>query len=239
MQIKNIKDTDPQDKPREKLKKYNKVSRLSIEDLISILLGSGTKDKDVFAVSRSVKRKIDSVCKELKISKGHVSMDDIKFKEFADIKGVGEVKALTIVSAIELGRRVAQQAHEKVILPTPEEVWKSLPEVRKSNKEHFIVILLDSRGKEIDREVVSIGTVGASLVHPREVFQRAITKSAVSMIGIHNHPSNEADPSTADIHVTERLVKAGKLLDIEFEDHIIVTKDGFYSFREEMPDIFD
>ena len=114
-----------------------------------------------------------------------------------------------------------------------------MPEIRKSNKEHFVAIYLDSRGAEISRGNVSVGTVNASLVHPREVFNEAIKCHACSVIGIHNHPSNNTEPSDADVAITKRLVESGRILGIEFEDHIIITKEHYLSLRDEMDEIFD
>jgi DNA repair protein RadC len=114
---------------------------------------------------------------------------------------------------------------------SPQEVWKSLTDIRDNKKEHFVVFYLDSRNKEIAREVISVGTLSDSLVHPREVFEPAIKHSTAQIILAHNHPSGDPAPSPEDIEITHRIVEAGKILGIEVLDHVIVTKDSFMSLK--------
>ena len=115
---------------------------------------------------------------------------------------------------------------------SPQDVFDNLKDIRESKKEHFIVFFLDSRNQEIKREIISIGTINSSLVHPREVFEPAVKYLAVQVILAHNHPSGELAPSEDDLGVNKRLSEAGKILGIEVLDHIIVTKTGFLSFKE-------
>ena len=237
MSIFTIKDSVQTD-PREKLEQFGTAKKLSTEEILHILLKSTTRT-NIDSLAQTIKSTLDRLSKRHKIEKGIVDVDKFCIEDFKHIRGISSTRSHIVLAAIELGKRIARQEEERIHKPTPKEVWQSLPELRKADKEHFITILLDSRGKEIGRDVVSIGTVGASLVHPREVYRKAIEDNAVSIIGVHNHPSNEADPSHADIIITERLARAGNVLDIEFEDHVIVTKDGFYSFRENMEDLFE
>jgi len=114
----------------------------------------------------------------------------------------------------------------------PEDVWKELKDIRDHKKEHFIIFFLDSRNQEIKREVVSIGSLNASLVHPREVFEPAVKNLAAQVILAHNHPSGDTEPSEDDLALNKRLEGAGKILGIEVVDHIIVGQKGYLSFKE-------
>jgi DNA repair protein RadC len=115
---------------------------------------------------------------------------------------------------------------------TPKEIWEELRDLRNHKKEHFVIFYLDSRNQEIKREVISIGSLNANLVHPREVFEPAVRNLAAQIILAHNHPSDDPTPSEDDLEITKRLIEAGKILGIEVIDHIIVTKNNFYSFKE-------
>jgi DNA repair protein RadC len=117
---------------------------------------------------------------------------------------------------------------------TPEDVWQSMIDVRASKREHLVVFYLDSRNAEIQRHVVSIGTLNEASAHPREVFEEAVKHSAAGIILAHNHPSGDLEPSRADIELTRKLWNAGKLLDIELVDHVIVTKDGYRSILQDI-----
>lgn len=115
------------------------------------------------------------------------------------------------------------------ILLSGKDVWERMTEIRSSKREHFVVFCLDSRDQEIKKELVSIGTLNETLVHPREVFEQAIVNHAASVIFAHNHPSGDPEPSAADLEITKRLVNAGRILDIAVLNHVIVTKDSWKS----------
>jgi DNA repair protein RadC len=117
---------------------------------------------------------------------------------------------------------------------TPEDVWKRLEDIRGSKKEHFVIFYLDSRSQEIKREIVSIGILDESLIHPREVFESAIKNNAAGIVVSHNHPSGDTEPSDDDLSVTRKLVRAGQLLDIEVYDHVIVSKGAWRSIINEI-----
>jgi len=123
-----------------------------------------------------------------------------------------------------------REAAPLVLLPL--NVYERLRKFHKKQKEHFIVLLLNTQNEIIKQEIVSVGTLNASLVHPREVFQPAIATGCACIILAHNHPSDHTEPSTEDLLVTKRLKDAGRLLGIELTDHIIIGRDGYYSFRE-------
>lgn len=127
--------------------------------------------------------------------------------------------------------------HVKEATPTaqllsPQDVFDSMKDIRRTKKEHFVVFYLDTRNQQIKREIVSIGTINASLVHPREVFEPAVRNLAVQIILAHNHPSGDLEPSEEDLDVNRRLTEAGQILGIEVLDHIIVTNASFKSFKE-------
>lgn len=215
----SIHDKEPFDKPQERLKKYG-ASKLKDHELLAVILRTGSRGEDVLNFSH-------------KVLKTHTSkgLQYVEWSELMQHKGMGEAKASQILAALELGRRLfSEQVKEKYA--QPQDFYRALEDIRGLKREHFVAFFLDTRNQKIEQQVISIGTVNASIVHPREVFERAIRNSAVSVVLAHNHPSQNPEPSDADISVTQRLVKAGNLLGIEVADHIIVTKSGYWSFRE-------
>lgn len=209
-----LKDTPKIDRPREKLEKYG-AGKLSDAELLAILLRTGTKDLDVLKLSQKILQKFE---KDKFIN---VSIDDLK-----DIHGLGIVKSCEIIACFELGRRMLQ-GKKSAILLSPKDVWERMEDIRGSKKEHFVVFYLNSRNQEIQREIISVGTLNESLVHPREVFENAIKNNAASIIIAHNHPSGDLEPSEADTEITKKLIHAGKILDIKILDHVIVVNDSW------------
>lgn len=151
-----------------------------------------------------------------------------KLKTFS---GLGPVKACEIIACFELGKHLLKGKTAGLYLK-PEDVWKELKEIRDHKKEHFVIFYLDSRNQEIKREVISVGSLNANLVHPREVFEPAVKNLVAQVILAHNHPSGNPQPSEDDLELNKRLVEAGKILGIEVIDHIIVARDKYLSFRE-------
>lgn len=209
------------ERPREKLIRYG-AHRLSNSELLAIILRTGRRGESVLVLA-------DRILRQINLEK----LTDLSFEEFRKISGIGPVKACELLSCVELGRRIFE--HKKVSISqllSPQDVFDNLNDIRISKKEHFVVFFLDSRNQEIKREIISIGTINASLVHPREVFEPAVKYLAVQVILAHNHPSGELTPSEDDLAVNKRLSEAGKILGIEVLDHIIVAKAGFLSFKE-------
>lgn len=130
----------------------------------------------------------------------------------------------------ELGKRLANKKPATYL--KPRDIWEAMRDVREAKKEHFVVFFLDTRNQEIKRDIVSIGTLNYNLVHPREVFEPAVKNLAASIVVAHNHPSGCLEPSDEDLSLTKRLAQAGKLLGIELLDHVIVTKEGFMSWKQ-------
>lgn len=207
------------DRPREKLEKYG-VNRLNDYEIMAILICTGIKGINVLELSKQVIKKI------IKIGINEVVLSDL-----LEIRGLGKTKAGQIIASLELGRRLLQNKKSELLI-SPKSVWDEMSDLRQSKKEHFVVFYLDTQNQIIKREVISIGTLNASLVHPREVFEPAIRHSTAQIILAHNHPSGSVEPSEEDISVSKRLLEAGKILGIEILDHIIVTKDEYLSMRE-------
>ena len=214
-----IKDLPKIDRPREKLEKYG-VKKLAEFELLAILLGSGIKGLNVIQLSK----KILSIIQKIGIKK-------ITLEDLLKIKGMGKAKASQILATIELGRRL--QADKRREILSAEDIWNLCADIRDSKKEHFAAFYIDTQNCLIERQIISIGTLNASLVHPREVFEPAVRLSASSVILAHNHPSGNCEPSQDDIEITKRLTEAGKILGMDIADHVIITKDKFLSFKEQ------
>lgn len=212
-----IKDTPKVDRPQEKLVKYG-VKKLTDAELLAIILRTGTKDCNVIELSKKILRRFKD------------RINEIDIKSLKEINGLGEIKACQIIAALELSNRLSQEKIKPRLI-SPQAVFDSVKEIRESKKEHLLAIYLDVKNREISREIISVGTLTASLVHPREIFEPAIRQLAAGIILVHNHPSGETEPSKEDIDVTKKLQKAGNLLGIEIVDHIIVSKGGYLSIN--------
>lgn len=222
--MKKIKEFDKIDRPREKLIRLGSDS-LSDEELLAIIVSTGTAKKNAIELSREI---LNNFSEE--------DLYDIEVAELSTIDGIKNAKASKIVASLKFGQRIAQKVKEKefVQISSSEDVYSYLKnEMENKKNEYFYAILLDTKNVIISKEVISKGTLDASLVHPREAFRPAIRKSAKSIIFAHNHPSGNPKPSKDDFLITERLVDAGDLLDIKVLDHIIIGKDDFYSFKKE------
>lgn len=206
------------DLPREKLEKYG-TQKMHDYELLAILLGSGVQGVNVLELSRKVLQVMQ------KKGSQNVSLGDL-----LDIKGLGKAKALQILSVIELGKRFSKT--EQVEILFPKDVWLLCSDIKDSKKEHLVVFYLDTQNRLIERVIVSVGILDASLVHPREVFEPAIRLHASSIIIAHNHPSGSLESSIEDIEVTKRLVEAGELLGVQMQDHLVITVKGFCSVCE-------
>lgn len=221
---KTIKDFDLNDRPREKLIRLGSEA-LTDEELLAIIIGSGTKEKNVIELSREILDKFT-----------YDDLYDIEVEELRAISGIKDAKASCIVASLKFGKRIAKRASEKSItkISSSEDIYNYLKhDLQDKKNEYFFAILLDTKNVIISREEISKGTLDRSIVHPREAFKAAIKKSAKSIIFAHNHPSGDIKPSADDLMTTRRLVEAGELLDIEVLDHIIIGKNDYYSFRRE------
>jgi DNA repair protein RadC len=218
-----IHDLPRSERPRERLQKFGPEA-LSAQELLALVIGRGIPKKSVM-----------SIAQELLVRFGNVrAISQATIEELSQIKGIGLAKASQIKACFELGRREELEPELKNFdIKDPEAVVKAIrASIKDKAKEHFKLILLNPRNKIIGISTISVGTLNASLVHPREVFKDAIMHSAASVVLAHNHPSGDPEPSEDDITITKRLIEAGKILGIEVMDHIIIAKNGFFSFKE-------
>ena len=207
------------DRPREKLIQYG-PEKLSNSELLALLLRSGNKDVNAIELAGKILKKF-----------GAKELPNLNFKDLKKIPGLGPAKACEIIACFELGKRLLKDKKAQIFL-TPKEIWEELKDLKNHKKEHFVIFYLDSRNQEIKRETISIGSLNANLVHPREVFEPAVRNLTAQIILAHNHPSGDPEPSEDDLEITKRLVESGKILGIEVIDHIIVAKNDFFSFKE-------
>ncbi len=200
-------------RPREKLQAKGSKS-LSDYELLMAIIGSGNKQADVTKIARDVQKLLKEKSSEL------------TYEDLLAVKSLGPAKATQIMAGFELWSRQFQVS-ERPIIDSPEKAVEQLADIRDKQQEYFVCLTLDGANRLITKRVISIGTLTASLVHPREVFAETITDRAASIIVAHNHPSGNLQPSDADRAVTERLRDAGELLGIALIDHILITKTSF------------
>jgi len=217
-----IKDFPLEERPREKVKQYG-INNVTNKELLSIILKTGTKSINVEDLALSI----------LKKYKLH-ELKDVTITELTKIKGIGEVKAIELLAAIELGKRINYKTEEKKKkLNNPEVIFQEMRYLFIDKKQElFYCLYLNEKQELIERKLLFMGTVNKSITHPREVFKEAYRLSASSIICMHNHPSNDLRPSKSDIEFTTSLVEIGKLQGIPVVDHIIVGDSSFYSFYE-------
>lgn len=217
--ILRVKDLPDEEKPREKLIQ-NGVTSLSAAELLAIVLSVGTKKEEVFSMSTRLLREYGE--------KGIAYQKDPKLIE-KDLK-VPLVKACQIVACFELGRRFYQKKPgASITIRTASQAFNHLKDMGQLNKEQFRGLYLNTHYQLIHDEVISIGTLEAALVQPREVFRPALEYSAAAIIIAHNHPSGSLRATRADVEITNKLIEAGRILDIEVLDHLIIGKNKFAS----------
>lgn len=211
------------DKPREKLLKYGATS-LTEYELLAILLRSGSKKEDVLSLSKRL---------WLYLSKFQ-SSSDINLIELMSIDGIGLSKASIIISALEFAKRInLRESVEEFSVNSPKSVANIFMNILSDEmKEHFYVLLLNTKNKIISWDEISRGDLNSSIVHPREVFKYALKNSANSIICLHNHPSGDVNESIEDIEITRRLIEVGNLVGIKLLDHIIIGGNKYVSLRE-------
>lgn len=218
-----IRDVAKFDRPRERLLREGAKS-LSHQELLSILLRTGTKEQSVYSLANRLLKKLDQM----------QDLREISADELMMIKGIGEAKAAQILAAVELGRRVYRQDdRDRYRVRTPKDAASYLMlDLSGLKQEHFVALYLNVKNEIIHAQTIFIGSLNASIVHPRELFREAVKRSAASIIVAHNHPSGNVTPSEEDIEVTNRLVEAGQIIGIEIIDHIIIGDYNFLSLKE-------
>lgn len=217
-----IKELPIEERPRERLKLVG-ANNLTDKEIISIIIKSGTKEKNVNELALEILKRYPLI--ELK----NVSIQDL-----VKIKGIGEVKALELLAAIELGKRIYLKEPNKLTkLENPKDIWKSSKYLFNGIKQEcFYGYYFNNKQELIERKLIFMGTINSATTHTREIFKEAYKVSASTIVCLHNHPSNDVTPSKEDIAFTERLIKTGNMQGIPVVDHIIVGENSFYSFYE-------
>jgi len=218
-----VHDLPLSDRPRERLFKLGSEA-LSAQEILELILGRGTKGESVMVTAQ----KLLSQFGNLK------NLASASIEELRQIKGIGPAKAAQIRAAFELSKRLEDLPGEaaNITVKSPEDVIKTARTLLKGKKkEHFLILCLDTRNHLIKTNVVSIGSLDCSIVHPREVFKEAISSSASSVIFIHNHPSGDPTPSDDDIKMTKRLIEAGEIIGIDVLDHIVICDREHLSMK--------
>ena len=222
-----IKEMLEEERPRERFKMYG-VGALSNEELVSILLRCGTRSKSVKEVS-------SELLKLVNINE----FDHVDYNYLKNIRGIGDVKALTLLSAIEFGKRVLNKVDLNNQIKCSLDVFNLVKdELMHELQEKLLVIFLNTRKFVINKKVIFVGTVNGSLVHARDVFREAVKCNAVSIILVHNHPAGSINPSMQDVNMTNNFIRIGRIMDIDVIDHIIVGNNSYYSFLESNGDLF-
>ena len=216
--MKKLSDIPDIDKPREKLAQRG-VQSLSSHELLMVLLGSGLPGRDVSALAADILKVIET------------EKVNITFEKLTKVQGIGKAKAGQILSAFELAKRYLIKDEKKI--RNTDDILSMVQDIRDKKQEHFLTITLTGASALIEKREVFKGTVNYSMVHPREIFADAISDRAAGIIFVHNHPADDAQPSEADIKLTNQLCEAAKLMGIQVIDHVIVTKNNYFSFQAE------
>ncbi|WP_432355774.1 RadC family protein [Sporosarcina sp. A2] len=218
-----IRDIHFADRPRERMTRQG-ASSLSNQELVAILLRTGSREESVLVLANKLLSEFDKI----------QDLRDVTIEELTAVKGVGDAKAVQIMAAAELGKRIYSVAQDgRYVIKSPEDAAAYLmTDMSKLTQEHFVVLFLNVKNEVLHKQTIFIGSLNSSIVHPREIFREAVKRSAASLVVAHNHPSGNATPSPEDIEVTKRLAEAGELMGIDLLDHIIIGDQRFISLKE-------
>lgn len=218
-----IRDLPVEERPREKLETLG-AEALSNAELIAILIRTGSDRESALQLAVRL----------LSRSGGLRELPGLSLEDMQEIRGVGPAKAVQLKAALELGRRLATlpPEHAESITSPQRAAALFMEELRYKKKEHFMILLLNTKNHVLSREEISVGSLNASIVHPREIFKIPLRKSAASIILVHNHPSGDPSPSQEDLEVTRRLVEAGRILGVAVRDHLVIGDGCYFSFKE-------
>ncbi len=194
----------------------------TVSDLLAVLIGTGVSGVPAQVLARKIEPLVIS---------GHAS-----YQLLSSVPGVGPAKASRVLAGLALAPSLEQQRSQ--ILNSPERIFQACSDLLQEKQEHLAVFFLTTRSTILERQIVSLGTLSASIVHPREVFRAAIVSNASHIVIAHNHPSGDATPSTADLDVTKTLARAGQQLGIELIDHVICARSGYTSLKVVAPEVF-
>lgn len=220
-----IKDLPKEDRPRERLLECG-VQNLSNEELLSIILKTGSKNHSVKEVALDV----------LTLAGGIENLVNLSKEQLLEVDGIGLTKAIELISVVEIGKRIFLNSNQiqKVNFRNAYEIYLATKYLFINQKqEYFYCFYLNNKNELIERKLLFMGTINRSLVHPREIFKYAYLSSASSIVCMHNHPSGDVTPSREDIRLTNALVEIGKINSIPIVDHLIVSDQGYYSFYED------
>jgi len=216
-----VKDLPASERPRERLTRLG-AEALSEQELLACILGRGVAGESVLVGARRLLAAFGTVR----------GVAEASVEQLAQVHGIGPAKAIQLKASAELARRIAVTPPPRTAIDTAEKAAALLrPHLVDKQKEHFIALLLDNRHQLIRLSPIAIGSLSATLVHPREIFKEAIAASAAAVIVAHNHPSGDPTPSQQDVQLTQRLVEAGRLLGIEILDHLIIGAADVVSLR--------
>jgi len=216
-----IKDMPNYERPRERFMAYG-ASQLNTYELLAIILRVGSQNESVIDLSRRLIKEVSHID----------ALRDMTLNELIQFKGIGQAKAITILSAIELGKRVLENTHEKIQISSPKIVFDLLGyDLKNLKQEVLIALYLDLKSNLIAKKEIFRGSLNQSLVHPREIFKYAVKFSAYQLILVHNHPSGDPYPSKQDIEMTKAIENAGKMLQIHLLDHIIIGDNNYLSIN--------
>lgn len=218
-----IKDIKEEERPRERLLSQG-VNALSNEELLAIILKTGTKNKSVKLLALDILNLVDNI----------TDLKEMTINKLLEVKGIGKVKAIELLATIELGKRInIEKRTSKIKYNNPRDIYLSNKNLFLDKKqEYFYCIYLNNKNEFIERKLLFMGTVNRSVVHPREVFKYAYLSSATGIICMHNHPSGDVTPSKDDIVFTKALVEVGRIQNIPILDHIIMGDEDYYSFND-------
>jgi DNA repair protein RadC len=223
MEKKKIKEMPKHLRPRERSLEVGMIN-LSDQEVLAIIIRSGYREHTAIDVSMNLLHRYGSL----------KNISQLTVEDLCKIKGIGKDKSIMLKAAFEIGKRSKfEKIEKKQILSSKDASIVLENNLRGLNKEHFIILILNTKNFLLGVETVSIGSLNSSIVHPRELFKSAINKSAAAIILAHNHPSGDPTPSREDIEVTKRIKSGGQLLGIDVIDHIIIGDNSYYSFKEE------
>ena len=228
--IMKIKDLPVLERPRERLINYG-PENISNEELLAIILKTGSKNKSVKELANEVLVTINSLD----------NLDNVNINTFKDIMGLGKVKTIELMATIELGKRIflRRENPSKIFYDNPATIYQENLYLFKGKKqEYFYCLYLDNKNNLIERKLLFMGTINRSIVHPREIFKEAYLTSASKIVCMHNHPTGDISPSIEDIRLTKSLIEIGKLQGIPLIDHLIIGDNNYYSFCSERSDMF-
>lgn len=214
-----LRDLPNQDRPREKMVEQGPAA-LSLQELISVVLNTGTKSEDVSSIAKRVVREY-----------GHSALvSQSSAQKMSEELQIPIGKACQIIACSEIGRRLYKKNEFGLsVIRTAQDVYEYAKDMHSLPKEQLKGIYLDTHNRVIHDEIISIGTLNSNIVHPREVFRPALEYGAAAVILAHNHPSGVATPSDSDVAITKQLITAGKIIGIRVLDHIVIAKDSFQS----------